>query len=212
MAIEINNVIGGMSHTVSQSLMIPVMIVLAIFVIYALINLGILLGEYYKRRKNKFDFNGLIAKILTSKDKKDPEELIVLIESAQIPKNHKEILVNLVKSSGVSREFRESLALKMVEDEGMKAAKRLEKTDIIAKISPAVGLMGTLIPLGPGLTALGAGNIQELADHLTAAFDAAILGMGAAAIAFTVSKIRRRWYEQELSNLETMIDTFLEIL
>lgn len=212
MAIELNGILGNMSHSVSQSLMIPVMLVLAAFVIYALINLGVLLAEYYKRRKIKFDFNGFIAQILSVKDQKNSEELVMVIEDGDIPQNHKKILLNLVKSNDVSHEFRESLALKMVEDEGMKAGKRLEKTDIIAKISPAVGLMGTLIPLGPGLTALGAGNIQELANHLTTAFDAAILGMGAAAIAFTISKIRRRWYEEELSNLETMIDTLLEIL
>lgn len=100
----------------------------------------------------------------------------------------------------------------MVEDEGIYAAKRLERTDIIAKISPAVGLMGTLIPLGPGLTALGEGDIQSLANHLLTAFDAAVLGMAAAAIAFTISKIRRRWYEEEISNLETLADTILEIL
>ena len=212
MAIELNGILGNMSHSVSQSLMIPVMLVLAAFVIYALINLGVLLAEYYKRRKTKFDFNGFIGQILSVKDQKNSEELVKVIEDGDIPQNHKKILLNLVKSNDVSHEFRESLALKMVEDEGMKAGKRLEKTDIIAKVSPAVGLMGTLIPLGPGLTALGAGNIQELANHLTTAFDAAILGMGAAAIAFTISKIRRRWYEEELSNLETMIDTLLEIL
>ena len=49
----------------------------------------------------------------------------------------------------------------MVEDEEIINAKKLEKTDVIAKIAPAIGLMGTLIPLGPGLTALGAGNIQD---------------------------------------------------
>jgi len=212
MAIELNGILGNMSHSVSQSLMIPVMLVLAAFVIYALINLGVLLAEYYKRRKIKFDFNGFIGQILSVKDQKNSEELVRVIENGDIPQNHKKILLNLVKSKDVSQEFRESISLKMVEDEGMKAGKRLEKTDIIAKVSPAVGLMGTLIPLGPGLTALGAGNIQELANHLTTAFDAAILGMGAAAIAFTISKIRRRWYEEELSNLETMIDTLLEIL
>ena len=212
MAFELNGILGNMSHSVSQSLMIPVMLVLAAFVIYALINMGVLLAEYYKRRKIKFDFNEFIGQILSVKDQKDSEKLVMVIEDGDIPQNHKKILLNLVKSKDVSHEFRESLALKMVEDEGMKAGKRLEKTDIIAKISPAVGLMGTLIPLGPGLTALGAGNIQELANNLTTAFDAAILGMGAAAIAFTISKIRRRWYEEELSNLETMIDTLLEIL
>ncbi len=92
----------------------------------------------------------------------------------------------------MSPEYRESLALKMVEDEGISVSKKLEKTDVIAKISPAVGLMGTLIPLGPGLTALGAGDIQNLAQHLLIAFDAAVLGMASAAIAFTVSKIRAK--------------------
>jgi biopolymer transport protein ExbB/TolQ len=100
----------------------------------------------------------------------------------------------------------------MVEDENINSAKKLERTDIIAKIAPAIGLMGTLIPLGPGLTALGAGNIQSLAQHLTIAFDAAVLGMASASIAFITSKIRRRWYEEDISNLETMVDTILEIL
>lgn len=212
MTIELNSIVGTMAYSVSQSLMIPVIIVLAIFLIYALINSGILLAEYYKRRKVKFDLQGLISQILSARDSKDPETLILVIETNNIPKNYKKGLINLIMSNNTSPEFRESLAIKMVEDEGMKVAKKLEKTDIIAKISPAVGLMGTLIPLGPGLTALGAGNIQELANHLTTAFDAAILGMAAAAIAFTISKIRRRWYEEELSNLETIIDTVLEVL
>jgi len=171
-------------HAISQSLLTPVMVVLAIFFIYALINLGILLSEYYRR----------------------------IINEGQLPLSHKEVLKTLAESSNQSPEFRESLALKMVEDEGIYAAKRLERTDIIAKISPAVGLMGTLIPLGPGLTALGEGDIQSLANHLLTAFDAAVLGMAAAAIAFTISKIRRRWYEEEISNLETLADTILEIL
>jgi biopolymer transport protein ExbB/TolQ len=72
--------------------------------------------------------------------------------------------------------------------------------------------MGTLIPLGPGLAALGAGNIQELASQLILAFDAAILGMASAALGFTISKIRRRWYEEELYNLEGMAESVLEVL
>jgi biopolymer transport protein ExbB/TolQ len=57
------------------------------------------------------------------------------------------------------------------------ASKKRKMTDTIAKISPAVGLMGTLIPLGPGITALSAGDIQSLAQHLLTAFNAAVLGM-----------------------------------
>lgn len=199
-------------HYISQSLLAPVMIVLAIFFIYALINLGILLSEYYKRRKLNYDIKKLIANLLAAKNTRNSGEFFKIINEGQLPHRHKEVLKTLIESSNQTPEFRESLALKMVEDEGIYAAKRLERTDIIAKISPAVGLMGTLIPLGPGLTALGEGDIQSLANHLLTAFDAAVLGMAAAAIAFTISKIRRRWYEEEISNLETLADTLLEIL
>ena len=199
-------------HAISQSLLMPVMIVLTIFFIYALINLGILLGEYYKRRKTNFDLKDFINQILSLKHGNDHQEIIRVVEASEIPKGHKNVLMTLVNSSGVSSEFRESLVMKMVEDETIKAAKKLERTDIIAKISPAVGLMGTLIPLGPGLTALGSGDIENLAQHLLIAFDAAVLGMAAAAIAFSVSKIRRRWYEEDISNLESMADAIMEIL
>jgi len=209
---SLNDMFNSSIHTISQSLLTPVMIVLAIFFIYALINLGILLSEYYKRRKLNYDVKKLIAHLLAVKNSRNHDEFFKIINEGQLPNRHKEVLRTLIESSNQSPEFRESLALKMVEDEGIYAAKRLEKTDIIAKISPAVGLMGTLIPLGPGLTALGEGDIQSLANHLLTAFDAAVMGMAAAAIAFTISKVRRRWYEEELSNLETLADTLLEIL
>ena len=211
MTASLSSTFSSGMHAISQSLLVPVMVVLTIFFLYALLNLGILMAEYYKRRKVNFSLNKFVNQLLSLKNKKDSNELVGIIEAGNIPKTHKEALKTLINSSNVSDEFRESLALKMGEDESLLASRKLERTDIIAKISPAVGLMGTLIPLGPGLTALGAGDIQNLAQHLTMAFDAAVLGMAAAAIAFLTSKIRRRWYEEEISNLETLMDTILEI-
>ncbi len=170
------------------------------------------MAQYYKRRQKQFDFKIFIKQILSTSEKGNTDELLNIIDAGKIPRSHKEVLKTLLKSNNVSKEFRESLAIKMVEDEGINSAKKLEKTDIVAKIAPAIGLMGTLIPLGPGLTALGAGDIQSLAQHLSIAFDAAVLGMAAAAIAFITSKVRRRWYEEDLSNLETLVDAVLEVM
>lgn len=208
---SITEMFNGALHSITQILLTPVMIVLAIFFIYALINLGVLLAEYYRRRKTKFDIKNFISQLLSLKGQ-NPDEMIKVIEAGEIPNSQKDVLITMVKSSNMSPAYRESLAIKMVEDESIWASKKLERTDIIAKIAPAIGLMGTLIPLGPGLTALGAGDIQSLSQHLLIAFDAAVLGMASAAIAFVTSKIRRRWYEEEISNLETMVDTMLEIL
>lgn len=211
MTASLSSTFSSSMHAISQSLLIPVMVVLTIFFLYALLNLGMLIAEYYKRRKVNFDLKDLVNQIITFKDRGSSDEIAGIIERSNLPRRHKEAIITLINSSNVSDEFRESLALKMVEDEGLLAARKLERTDIIAKISPAIGLMGTLIPLGPGLTALGAGDIQNLASHLTMAFDAAVLGMASAAIAFLTSKIRRRWYEEEISDLETIMDTILEI-
>lgn len=208
---SITEMFNGALHSITQILLTPVMIVLTIFFIYALINLGVLLAEYYRRRKTKFDIKNFISQLLSLKGQ-NPDEMIKVIEAGEIPNSQKDVLITMVNSSNMSPAYRESLAIKMVEDESIWASKKLERTDIIAKIAPAIGLMGTLIPLGPGLTALGAGDIQSLSQHLLIAFDAAVLGMASAAIAFVTSKIRRRWYEEEISNLETMVDTMLEIL
>ncbi|ADZ10685.1 MotA/TolQ/ExbB proton channel [Methanobacterium lacus] len=209
---SIENTFNSSLHIITQSFLIPVMAVLVIFFIYSLINLGILIAQYYKRKQKKFDFKHFIDQFLMESRNGNTAELSNIIESAKISRSHKEVLTTLLTTDNVSNEFRESLALKMVEDETINSAKNLEKTDIVAKIAPAIGLMGTLIPLGPGLTALGAGDIQSLAQHLTIAFDAAVLGMASAAIAFIVSKVRRRWYEEEISNLETLVDTVLEVM
>jgi biopolymer transport protein ExbB/TolQ len=208
---SIYNILSNSFHNVSQILLIPVIIILLIFLLYAVISLGGILYEYNSRRKTKTDFVQ-IEDIILSIPSGNSEELNREIQKCKMPDSHKEILVKLSKTSNLSPDARELLARKMVENEEVLAAKKLEKTDIIAKIGPAVGLMGTLIPLGPGLAALGAGNVQELASHLILAFDAAILGMASAALGFTISKVRRRWYEEELSNLEGMAESVLEVL
>ena len=72
--------------------------------------------------------------------------------------------------------------------------------------------MGTLIPMGPGLAALGAGNIELLAQAIIIAFDTTVTGLAASAVSYVVSKLRKRWYEEDLSNFEVLINSTLEIL
>lgn len=75
------------------------------------------------------------------------------------------------------------------------ATKRLERVDLLARSGPILGLMGTLIPLGPGLTALGEGNLDILATALAVAFDTTVLGLLIGLVAYILGRVRRRWYE-----------------
>lgn len=209
--ISLNDTLNSIFYGISQSLLIPVLIVLLVFFLYALIQIGIVFSDYYYRRKVKFDKKSMVHLITSLNDHNASEEMVQTVEESELSVSHKEVLNEIINAKKLNQESRESLARKMVEDEEIKAMKRLEKTDIIAKIAPAIGLMGTLIPLGPGLAALGTGDIQSLAQHLIIAFGAAVMGMAAAAIGFTISKIRRRWYEEDISLLDTLTESVLEI-
>ncbi|GGB79181.1 hypothetical protein GCM10011352_01030 [Marinobacterium zhoushanense] len=81
--------------------------------------------------------------------------------------------------------------------------RRIERADFITRISPMLGLMGTLIPLGPGLSALGEGELSILTTAMTVAFDTTVMGLLGGIVGFVLGRLRRRWYDQLLAKLET---------
>ncbi len=84
----------------------------------------------------------------------------------------------------------------------MRAGKRrIERADFITRLSPMLGLMGTLIPLGPGLSALGEGDFAILTTAMIAAFDTTVVGLLAGMIGFVLGRLRRRWYDAALESL-----------
>jgi biopolymer transport protein ExbB/TolQ len=82
------------------------------------------------------------------------------------------------------------------------AQRRLAHTRLLVRAGPALGLMGTLIPLSPALTGLAQGNVAQLSTNLRVAFSVTVLGLLVGAIAFGLSLYRDRMYGQDLSDLE----------
>jgi biopolymer transport protein ExbB/TolQ len=89
----------------------------------------------------------------------------------------------------------------------IKMAKRLEQTRIVATISPMLGLMGTLIPLGPALIGLSQGDIVQLANNLMIAFATTVIGLFAGTIGYVLTQIRKRWYWQDMADIDYVLDT-----
>jgi biopolymer transport protein ExbB/TolQ len=65
--------------------------------------------------------------------------------------------------------------------------------------------------MGPGLAALGAGDMQTLTTSLTTAFNTTTAGLTAANICYVVSKIRRRWYDEEITALYDIAEVIIEV-
>lgn len=82
------------------------------------------------------------------------------------------------------------------------AHKLLENQRIASRVTPMLGLVATMIPMGPALLALGSGNAGEVGRNMVAAFSAVILALLAASICFFILTIRRRWLLQDLRGLE----------
>jgi hypothetical protein len=80
--------------------------------------------------------------------------------------------------------------------------RRINRSDGIARLGPMLGLMGTLIPLGPGLAALASGDVATLAAQVTVAFDTTVTGLAAGVLGFVGGRLRRRWYEEAIDVLE----------
>jgi biopolymer transport protein ExbB/TolQ len=197
-------------NVVSQSLQIPVIVFLLLFALYAVITVGSLISEYSSRKKVPVRLiKDLIFAISRTKD---ISEIETIVKNAQIPKNQKRVLVNIARSSELKKDSREAFAEKLIENEEDIIEKKLQATDIVTKIGPTLGLMGTLIPMGPGLAALGSGDVTTLSNAIIVAFDTTVVGIGAGAVAYVVSKIRRRWYEQYLSNLDALSKAVLDRL
>ena len=195
---------------ISQSLQIPVVIFLIIFAFFAVVTLGSLIAEYTSRKKVSVDLlEELIYKISKAGSS---DELMDIIKNAKIYENQKVVLVKVLRAESLTVDTRKTLARKLIEAEESKLAKSIERTDIVTRIGPTLGLMGTLIPMGPGLAALGAGDVNTLANAIIVAFDTTVVGIGAGAVGYFVSKVRRRWYEEDLSNLDALIDALLDKL
>lgn len=78
------------------------------------------------------------------------------------------------------------------------AFSKLEATSIATRIAPMLGLVATMIPMGPAFKALSDGNIAGVSENLIVAFSAVIFSLISASITYWITAVRRRWYAGEI--------------
>lgn len=210
MIIQGTETLTSILHIISESLLTPVVVLLVVFVVLVILFLGGFINEAISRKSIKKDeLEGIIRNISSANS---PETIKNTVEDSSLLPNQKKILIKIADNYGIGPEARKALATKLIEDEESKLIKNTSKTDILIRLGPILGLLGTLIPLGPGLSALGSGDIATLAESLTIAFDTTVVGLSVGAVAYIISKFKKQWYESDLMTVETIAEAELENL
>lgn len=197
-------------RAVSSGLQTPVMVILLFILAVTVILIGTLIGEFFtERRHMKQNMPQFADKIQACAGGMETAEVI---KDSKLLKRQKKALTELTAHPSITPLMRESMAVRLLHEERRHYDSILKISDIISRIGPMFGLLGTLIPLGPGIIALGQGDTYTLSTSLLTAFDTTVAGLISAAVAFVISAIRRGWYANYMSALEMAAECVLEVM
>ena len=194
----------GILYTFSASLLYPVIIILLLLVVLSLFLIGEFMSEYAKRNR---DVNNLELCCMEVREQVKEGSFTTAAQSLRNIKQNF-IVTGFANSAADHLEKNMIPAIEWLSQESeVRMAKRLEQTRIIATIAPMLGLMGTLIPLGPALIGLSQGDIVQLANNLMIAFATTVIGLFAGSIGYVLTQVRKRWYWQDMIDIDYILDT-----
>ena len=197
--------IGDVLRAVAGAMHYPVIILLILFLLAALALLGWLLAEYFtERRHMRVALSALLENL------QHTDDLSACIEGSGLLRRQKDALIELASHPDFTPELREALAVRLLDAEQERYDRIVRFSELVARLAPMFGLLGTLIPLGPGIIALGQGDTFTLSSSLLTAFDTTIAGLLAAAVATVVSSLRKSWYKEYMSVLEVLSQCILD--
>ena len=203
-----SNVFIDTLRAVAGSLQIPTVIILLLLILLTVVMLGGFVVEALTERRT---LKVSIPELVDDLHGKSIQEVEKIIDGSGLLPRQKKAYQEVVKRTALPDDLREALARQMAADEEYRYRRTVKVTDLIARIAPMFGLMGTLIPLGPGLIALGQGDTKTLSDSLMIAFDTTIAGLVSGAVSYFIYGVRKGWYEQYMSWTQTIMETILNV-
>lgn len=191
-------------YLISTSLLYPVLIILFLLIAWSLIALGRFLYEWHKRDRDFVALERGAFKARALLDAKDLDGAFEILSTLCSTKYVHIFLMRLTRfrRAHQSKKLMEVKIEKLLQDLESVMTKRLESSRFVTRAGPMLGLMGTLIPMGPALLALAGGDIETLAKNLVVAFGSTVLGLVAGLVGTFISLVRSRWYEQDMSDME----------
>ncbi len=194
-------------HTIGSVLLVPVVVLLLALIVCSLCAIGSLIVEAVCERRR---YRAAIPQLVAQLEAADPDDLSRVIDESGLLRQHKDDLDELVNYLYLPEDARTEVAKRLLANESFAYKKTTGRLDLASKVAPMLGLMATLIPLGPGVVAMGQGDTQTLSSSLLVAFDGTVAGLLTAVVCMTASRLRKRWYADYLVSLEAAMNTLLE--
>jgi biopolymer transport protein ExbB/TolQ len=190
-------------YTISSSLLYPVIILLLLAVVSSLGLIGEFISEYSRRHRNVARLEQVGKQVEKSLAASDPSSAASALEN--IDQNH--LVTAFAKDAARHLGDHAATSIDWLSEEyEVRMTKNLEFTKILSTVAPMLGLMGTLIPLGPALIGLAEGDILQLAHNLMVAFATTVLGLFAAIVGYVLTLVRKRWYWQDMADINYLLE------
>ena len=201
-----STVFHNVLRAVSGAMELPVVILLILLLAFAVFSVGWIIAEFFSEHRHmKEDLPALLEHL-----RDNETDLEAAIAESKLNRRQKATLQELTQHPDFTRPLLDDLADNLLEQEQAHYDHMIKFTDLASKLGPMLGLLGTLIPLGPGIIALGQGDTYTLSVSLMTAFDTTVAGLCIAAVCMIVSTIRRRWYAASMADLETLTSCVCE--
>ncbi len=182
-------------YWISTGLLVPVIVLLILLFLRSLLLLGTFFGQYLNMRRTE----SALAKLFKNLKREGVDEM-----AANLPTKNCTPVVDTIRQvvEASHGESSEAQIDRVVGEFELQAAKDMSVSKTLTKMGPMLGLMGTLIPMGPALVGLAAGDIASMAYNMQVAFATTVIGLFAGAIGWLTQSAKQRWYMSDVNRLD----------
>ena len=167
-------------YVVSSVLLFPVVVVLVFLTFWVAICFGGFLREFIERRRGR---------------------------SAPLQRYEGAMRGELVPVQG--RQDLDIAAERLLQKAELELIKSLDRVRFVIRVGPALGLMGTLIPMGISLSSLAQGDMPKMAGSMVTAFTTVVVGLACSVLAYLMSLVKEKWVRADMREMEYLTEHLL---
>ncbi|WP_165232903.1 MotA/TolQ/ExbB proton channel family protein [Aquisphaera insulae] len=175
------SVLTNLLSWVSAGLLVPVLVTMAGLLGFSLIMVGDFLAASVQRRRSSRQIQKLSDDLIRTPVRLAAAELQGDTEIARV----------IRRCGAVS--WHPIHADKFISDFELESRRGLDGPQALIRLGPMLGLMGALIPIGPALAGLAAGDLSAMAANVEEGLTATVCGLFVGGLGFWVRLVRSRW-------------------